>query len=647
MMAVEIRGRDRDRLTSAAFVVPAGLPAGDVDRAAWAAAVATVAGWPATEPRQPLLERRIGRAGRRGAVREVITASLTDPLGLGACVEAERELDELLRPLRRARALRPVALEQATRLLEASLPFTAELRELDPRIPEGAHALPLLFADLCAGLEALPGPVDLRLAVAPAPADLREAVDGEAPPSRQVRFSLRLGASMPVPAPLRARAEAICLARRSDAWTWSDGRDDDLHVRLVAPGLAAAVMALGGGAHGVPAAVFEGRPVEGAMPRSGAVLGRVRRSNGRAAGWRLGWEERRHHTFVAGASGCGKSTALLRLVRDDLAEGRTVVVIDPHGDLADEVLALAGSERVTRIDPRDPATVGIDLLDAVPARAASNLMSAVNEIWPADFAGPVWHRAISLTLRVLAALPDADQLTLASVERYLVDARWRTEVLERLPEGRLRAEGRHEAAAWSSRSGSDSSVVSWLAGKLTPLTQGPAASLFDRPPQAPLEQLLRRGRAIVVSLPIGELGTDTVKLIGRMLLTRVTTALTAQGAWPVAERNPVSIVIDEAHLLAGPAMSGLFAQARKYQGAVTLATQSPSQLGTELPSILTNAQTLLLGRLPFVEARVLCDRLGADTLAALPILPRHHLVVVTEDNSPVAPPLVLTPVPLS
>ncbi|MEJ7783383.1 MAG: hypothetical protein WKF96_01180, partial [Solirubrobacteraceae bacterium] len=393
-------------------------------------------------------------------------------------------------------------------------------------------------------------------------------------------------------------------------------------------------------------AVAEGRPVDGAVPRSGAVLGRVRRTNGRQAEWRLSWAERRHHTFVAGASGCGKSTLLLRAVQDDLSAGRTVVVIDPHGDLADKVFTLAGTERLTRIDPRNPASTAIDLLDPDPARSVSNLMSAVNEVWPADFAGPVWHRAMSLTLRVLAAATGGEPVTLAAVERYLVDATWRAEILQRLPEGRLRAEALHEAAAWASRPSSDSSVVSWLAGKLTPLTQGPAAMLFDRVPEVPMEQLLRARRAIVVSLPIGELGTDTVKVTVRMLLTRLTTALAAQGAWPEADRVPISIVIDEAHLFAGRAMSALFAQARKFHGAVTVATQSPGQLGAELAGVLTNAQTLLLGRLSGAEAAVLRDRVGADTVAALPVLPRHHLIVVTEDTAPTRPPLVLTPAPL-
>lgn len=374
-------------------------------------------------------------------------------------------------------------------------------------------------------------------------------------------------------------------------------------------------------------------------------MGRVRKLDGRPAAWRLDWESRRHHAFLAGASGCGKSTAMLRLVEDDLAAHRSVVVVDPHGDLADAVLALAGEDRTTRIDPRDPLTAPLDLLDRRADRAAAHLLSAVAEAWPQNFAGPVFSRAMSLALRVLAARPLIHAPTLAEVERYVVDHEWREQVIGAiLGEGRLRAEANRESRTWRNEPRDDHSLVNWLAGKLTPLTHGPAAPLFDRAADRTLEDELSGSRVVVTTLPLGLLSSDTVSLVGRMFLTRLISALASQGNRPEAERRPVSIVIDEAHLFAGPALGALFAQARKFHGALTLATQSPSRLSAHLSTVLTNTQTMLLGRLPTAEAVVLRDRVGDATLAVLPTLPRHHLVAVEEDHRPELPPLVLTPV---
>jgi hypothetical protein len=617
----------------------AGLPG----LAAWSTAVATVAAWPQTEPLQPVLERRLARAGRSGPLREIIQAGLSDPLGLTSPDEVRRDVAELLRPLRRSLALRPLGPSSThARLDDAEQPFVVELRELDPVIPEGRHALQGLFDDLCAGLEALPGPVALTIRVRPADVHAVEDEEAEAP-TRSVRFSLRMSACVPLPASLRARAEALCLSRSSTAGSWVVAAGSRHAGPPALPGVAAVLMALGSSASLTAQRVVEGAPLAGSLPRSGAPLGRVRRMSGRTASWRLDWDSRRHHTFVAGASGCGKSTTLLRLVVDDLAAGRMVLVLDPHGDLAADVVAHAGPGDVVVIDPRDPRSAPLDLLDADPGRATAHLMSAVGEVWPADFAGPVWQRGISLSLRVLAARRDHGPTTLAELERYFVDGAWRDGVIGQLT-GALRHEAEHEAAAWAGRSSSDTSAVSWLSGKLTPLTRGPAAALFHRAAARPLELELRDGRAQVMTLPLGELGPDTTRLVGRMVLARLTTAIAAQGVLPEALRRPVSIVIDEAHLFAGPALAGLFAQARKFHVSITVATQSPSALGPHLGCILTNAQTLLLGRLPVIEARVLHDRAGDETLATLPTLPRHHLVVVPEEHRPDSPPMILTPI---
>ncbi len=324
--------------------------------------------------------------------------------------------------------------------------------------------------------------------------------------------------------------------------------------------------------------------------------------------------------FVAGGSGSGKSTTLLRLALDDLDAGRMVVVLDPHGDLAPRIAHARPdcAASFTVVDPRVDDTARLDLLGHEPAHGTAHLMSAVTEVWPADFSGPMWQRGSSLALRVLhdAHVP----MTPAALERFFVDPKWRWEVIACLAPGALAEEAAFEARNWQREPSGDGSISGWMASKLTPLTRGPAAPLFAAPASRPLEDELRHGTGLLVSLPVGELGSETVRLTGRMFLSRLTTAIAAQGAVPEQDRRPISVLIDEAHLLAGPAMGAFTAQARKFHASVTVATQAPSQLGGHLAAILTNTEVMLLSRLPGIEARLLEDRIGGPAACVLSTL---------------------------
>lgn len=52
------------------------------------------------------------------------------------------------------------------------------------------------------------------------------------------------------------------------------------------------------------------------------------------------------HTYIIGQTGTGKSTLLFNLIRQDISNGYGFCLIDPHGDLAEQVSENAGSDQV-------------------------------------------------------------------------------------------------------------------------------------------------------------------------------------------------------------------------------------------------------------------------------------------------------------
>src|SRR2546423_13869638 len=81
----------------------------------------------------------------------------------------------------------------------------------------------------------------------------------------------------------------------------------------------------------------------------------------------IGLHERRQHVYVIGQTGTGKSTLLRNLILQDIEAGRGVALIDPHGDLAAEILEHIPSWRtddVVYFDPMSSHPLAINLLRA-------------------------------------------------------------------------------------------------------------------------------------------------------------------------------------------------------------------------------------------------------------------------------------------
>ncbi|RMD63948.1 DUF87 domain-containing protein, partial [Candidatus Parcubacteria bacterium] len=66
--------------------------------------------------------------------------------------------------------------------------------------------------------------------------------------------------------------------------------------------------------------------------------------------------DRRRHLYIIGKSGVGKSKLLELLIRQDVAYGYGLCLLDPHGDVIQEILDFVPKERiddVVLIDPTD------------------------------------------------------------------------------------------------------------------------------------------------------------------------------------------------------------------------------------------------------------------------------------------------------
>jgi len=167
----------------------------------------------------------------------------------------------------------------------------------------------------------------------------------------------------------------------------------------------------------------------------------IRHGRGHDAPFGLSNEDRRHHTYVIGKTGTGKTTLLKNLIVQDIEAGRGIGVLDPHGVLALDLLDFIPSWRIEDVayfDPADPDfAVGFNIFQTKddPHLIASGIVSALKAIWSESW-GP---RLEYILYASVAALLECDNVSLLGVQRMLSDARYRVWVVKQVEDPMVRS----------------------------------------------------------------------------------------------------------------------------------------------------------------------------------------------------------------
>jgi hypothetical protein len=365
-------------------------------------------------------------------------------------------------------------------------------------------------------------------------------------------------------------------------------------------------------------------PRPAGLPEQGKPLGLDTRGEPVA----LAIADARYHLHLLGPTGVGKSTLLARLALDDLLAGRGAVVVDPKGDLVEDLLARIPDgleERVDLLDPLDAAPPGPNVLEGSDADLVTDQLVGIFRRVYEQFWGPRTDdilRAALLTL--LASGPGA---TLADVPRLLSDERFREQLLAELddPVGLEPFWEWYEQLSEPMRAQATGPVLNKLRAFL--LRRNVRAIVGQPRSSVDVTRVLDQGRLLLVRVPKGTLGEDTSRLLGSFVVARVWQAALARAGRAEHERPECALYVDEvqSYLTLPSPLADMLAEARGYHLSLCLAHQHLGQLPREMREALAaNARTKLYFQLSLQDAHALARELEPELTAHdLANLPRH------------------------
>ena len=345
----------------------------------------------------------------------------------------------------------------------------------------------------------------------------------------------------------------------------------------------------------------------------GLVLG-VNEHDGEVRTVALSTPERLRHTYVLGASGTGKSTLLLSMAIQDIDGGNGIAVLDPHGDLIDDILARIPPARTGDVILFDPADeefpIGFNILSA-HSELEKTLLSS-------DLVGV--FRRLSTTFgdqmvtvlgnAILAFLESTEGGTLLDLRHFFVDKAFRARFLETVQ---------------------DPEVIHYWEREFPLLKGSPQAPLLTRLNTFLRPKLIRHmvaqreddldmrsimdGKNILLArLSHGAIGEENAHLLGSLLVAKIAQAAMSRQDKEAGKRVPFFLYIDEFHHFVTPSISSILSGARKYGLGLVLAHQEMRQLKSRseevMSAVLSNAYTRIAFRLGDQDARVLADGLS-------------------------------------
>ncbi len=320
--------------------------------------------------------------------------------------------------------------------------------------------------------------------------------------------------------------------------------------------------------------------------------------------------DRLAHLYVIGKTGVGKSTLLKNMAIQDIRRGNGICILDPHGDIAADLLSLIPESRkkdLVYFNPKDLANpTAFNPLFGIHSNyhslVASGLISTFKKIW-SDSWGPRMEHILRFTLLTLLCQPEP---TLLDIQPLLTNMGFRERAL-------LFVTDEHIIAFWKNEF--DQYSKAFRAEAIAPVLNKTGMFLASAPLRAIVGQKMRglrmqdimdNRKILICNLSKGELGEDVSSLLGCMILTAMQNAALYRARQPADRRIPFYCYIDECQSYLTLSICDVLSEARKYGLSLFMAHQYIEQLDEQIRSaIFGNVGTMIAFRVGASDAEYL------------------------------------------
>lgn len=320
--------------------------------------------------------------------------------------------------------------------------------------------------------------------------------------------------------------------------------------------------------------------------------------------------DRRRHMYIIGKSGVGKSKLQELMIRQDIAYGHGVCIIDPHGELVEDILNFIPEERIEDVCVIDPGDIdypsSFNPLANIDPTFKHQLTQGLIEVLRKQF-GANWTPRLEHVFRfTVLALLDYPHATMRGMISMLTDRNYRQKVVEYIEDDMVKRFWAIEFADWSEKFDTDAIIP--LVNKLGQFLSDPMLrNIFgQKQNKIDIEQLMNEQKILLINLSKGKIGEENSSFFGAMFLTKIKQAGMARAKLEPKDRHDFYLYVDEFQNIVTDTFENILSEARKYGINLIVAHQYVGQL---LPKV----QQAVLGNI----GSIISFRVGGDDATKL------------------------------
>jgi DNA helicase HerA-like ATPase len=295
--------------------------------------------------------------------------------------------------------------------------------------------------------------------------------------------------------------------------------------------------------------------------------------------------DRSRHHYCIGKSGTGKSVLLQTLARQDIWNGDGICLIDPHGDLAEDILAYIPKERAKDIVYFDAGNedrpMGLNLYEINNLDEADKVVNDATEIFLKMFGPEVFGPRLQEYFKYgsLTLLEDfEDRPTLLDVVRLFTDEAYREIKLKKVTNPVVKNRREKTFNAMGDREKQEiipyfsAKFVSFNTNRIMRNIIGQTKSGFN------FNDIMNNRKILIINLSKGRIGELNAELLGMILVSKIYNGAMERAKIPESERKDFYLYVDEFQNFISGTFADILSEARKYKLSLIMAHQYIAQL---------------------------------------------------------------------